>query len=91
MTLTTTNAELNLTTNEAIVLQQVHEDGEDDTKTLSRMLGMSRQHMMAILGHLKRKGLVVIDGGYDGLWVHLTRKGQQLMHYMWPEAHGTYA
>lgn len=29
---------MNLTTNEAIVLQQIHEDGEDDARTLSRML-----------------------------------------------------
>lgn len=90
MTLSTTDAELSLTTNEAIVLQQVHEDGEDDTKTLSRMLGMSRQHMMAVIGRLKRKGLVAIDGSYDGLWVHLTGKGRQLIHYMWPEARGMY-
>jgi DNA-binding MarR family transcriptional regulator len=77
---------MNLTTNEAIVLQQIHEDGEDDARTLSRMLGMSRHHVLSIVGRLKSKGLVAIEGAYDGLWVHLTREGRRLMNYVWPEA-----
>ena len=80
-----------LTPNEALVLQQIHDDGEDDTRSLARMFGMSRAHMMSIVSHLKQKGLVTIKGGYDGLWVHVTRKGTQLMHYLWPEAQAYYA
>lgn len=80
-----------LSLSEAIVLQQVHEDGEDDTAALSKALGMSREHTLNVIAHLKRKGLVAIDGEYDGLWVHLTRKGLRLMRYLWPEAHSVFA
>lgn len=75
-----------LSLSEAIVLQQVLEDGEDDTSSLARALGMSKEHTLNVIAHLKRKGLVSIDGDYQGLWVHLTRKGRRLMHYLWPEA-----
>jgi len=80
-----------LTPSEAIVLQQVHEDGEDDPRTLARMLGMSRQHVLNIIAHLKHKGLIAIDGGYDGLWVHLTNKGRRLISYLWPESRSVFA
>lgn len=86
--ITTTQA---LSLSEAIVLQQVHEDGEDDTSTLARALGMSKEHTLNVISHLKRKGLVVIDGEYDGLWVHLTRKGRRLIRYLWPEARNVFA
>ncbi|HMS92826.1 MAG TPA: winged helix DNA-binding protein [Candidatus Saccharibacteria bacterium] len=79
-----------LTPNEAIVLQQVHEDGEDDTRTLAQQLGMSRQHILTIIERLKSKGLVAIDSSLDGLWVRLTRKGQHIMRQLWPEAHGAF-
>ncbi len=80
-----------LTLSEAIVLQQVHEDGEDDTGSLAKALGMSRESTLNVIAHLKRKGLVAIDGSYDGLWVHLTRKGRRLIHYLWPEAYSVFA
>jgi DNA-binding MarR family transcriptional regulator len=80
-----------LSLSEAIVLQQVHEDGEDDTRSLATALGMSREHTLNVIARLKRKGLVAIDGDYDGLWVHLTRKGRRLIHYLWPEARGILA
>ena len=80
-----------LSLSEAIVLQQVHEDGEDDTAALAKALGMSREHTLNVVAHLKRKGLVAIDGEYDGVWVHLTRKGLRLMRYLWPEAHSVFA
>ena len=80
-----------LTPNEAIVLQQVHEDGEDDTSTLASQLGMSRHHVLSIIEQLKHKGLVAIDSDLDGLWVRLTHRGQQIMQYLWPEARGRFA
>lgn len=79
-----------LSLSEAIVLQQVHEDGEDDAASLAKALGMSRERTLNVISHLKRKGLVAIDGEYDGLWVHLTRKGRRLMQYLWPEAHSAF-
>ena len=80
-----------LTPNEAIVLQQVHEDGEDDTRTLASTLGMSRHHVLTIIERLERKGLIAIDNDFDGLWVRLTRKGQYIMRQIWPEARGAFA
>lgn len=77
---------LDLTTNEAIILQQIHEDGEDDTDTLAQMLDMSRPSIMNVVAHLKKRGLISIDDGYDGLWVRLTKKGRQFMNYIWPES-----
>lgn len=79
-----------LTPNEAIVLQQVHEDGEDDTRTLAQQLGMSSRHVLMIIEQLKGKGLVAINSDFNGLWVRLTRKGQHIMRQLWPEAHGAY-
>ena len=76
-----------LTTSEAIVLQQLHEEGEDDARSLARMLGMSRHHTMAVVRTLRRKGLVMIDNN-DELWIRLTSQGKQLMNYLWPEARG---
>ena len=79
-----------LTPNEAIVLQQVHEDGEDDTRTLAQQLGMSRQHILTIIERLKGKGLIAIDSDLNGLWVRLTRKGRHIMQQLWQEAHGAF-
>ena len=80
-----------LSLSEAIVLQQVHEDGEDNTLSLERALGMSRERTLNVIAHLKRKGLVAIDGEFDGLWVHLTRKGRRLINYLWPESRSVFA
>lgn len=76
---------INLSTNEAIVLQQLHEDGEDDMETLQAQLGMSRNHFMELLHNLKQKGLLIINRDYHETWVSLSRKGNQLISYMWPE------
>lgn len=84
-------ATITLSTNEAIVLQQVHEGGEDDAQSLASQLGMSRNHTMNIIQRLKQKGLVAIDSDVDGIWVHMTRRGHKLMSYMWPQAHGSFA
>jgi CTP-dependent riboflavin kinase len=77
---------INLTTSEAIVLQQVGEDVEDDAWQLAKRVGMTRRHVMSVISHLQHKGLVALDSSVGGLWVRLTRKGHQLMNYVWPEA-----
>ena len=78
-------AQNSLTPNEALILQQVHEDGEDDLSTIAIQLGMSRSYVASIIAHLKSKGLIAINASFDDLWVHLTYKGRQLVNYMWPE------
>ncbi len=80
---------IQLTTTEAIVLQQVSEDGEDDVRTLASQLGMSRSSLFATIDRLKHKGLIAMNSSFDDLWVRLTRKGQQMMRYMWPESQMT--
>ena len=41
--------EINLTTNEALVLQQVYEDGSDDAAMLAAQMGMPRRTAMNVL------------------------------------------
>lgn len=57
----------NLTSNEAIVLQQIYEDGEDDVRTLAQMLGMSAKSVVAVVAHLKKRGLVAISNDLGDL------------------------
>lgn len=77
--------EINLTTNEALVLQQVYEDGSDDAAMLAVQMGMPRRTAMHVLADLRRKGLMAIDQAHGDAWVRLTR-GKRLVQRIWPEA-----
>ena len=77
---------IDLTTTEALVLQQVHEDGEDDLPSLSRQLGISRRYALAIVASLKRKGLLVVTDSYHQLWVRPSVRGKRMIRYIWPQA-----
>lgn len=81
----------NLSTNEALVLQQVYEDGEENARTLARQLNLSRPHVVTILSRLRQKGLISLDSDMDGLWTRVTKNGSQLIRSMWPDAKGTFA
>ena len=78
--------EVNLTTNEALILQQIYEDGGDDVVVLAGQVGLSRRTVMNILADLRRKGLMVIDQIYGDAWVRLTARGKRLVQKIWPEA-----
>lgn len=78
--------EVNLTTNEALILQQVYEDGGDDATILSGQVGLSRRTAMNVLVDLRRKGLMAIDQAYGDAWVKLTVRGKRLVQRIWPEA-----
>jgi hypothetical protein cdiviTM7_02395 len=78
--------EATLITNEALVLQQVYEDGGDDAVMLAAQMGMPRRTVMHVLVDLRRKGLMVIDQAYDDAWVQLTTRGKRLVQRIWPEA-----
>lgn len=78
--------EINLTTNEALVLQQVYEDGVDDAAALAAQMGMPRRTAMHVLADLRHKGLMAIDQAYDDVWVRLTMRGKRLVQRIWPEA-----
>ncbi len=78
--------EVNLTTNEALILQQIYEDGSDDVVVLAGQVGLSRRTVMNILADLRRKGLMAIDQIYGDVWVRLTARGKWLVQKIWPEA-----
>ena len=78
--------EINLTTNEALVLQQVYEDGGDEATMLAAQMGMPRRTAMHVLVDLRRKGLMAIDQAYGDAWVRLTTRGKQLVQRIWLEA-----
>ena len=78
--------ETTLTTNEALVLQQVYEDGGDEAAILAAQMGIPRRTAMNILADLRRKGLMVIDQAYGDAWVRLTTRGKRLVQRIWPEA-----
>lgn len=75
----------NLTTNEALVLQQVYEDGSDEAAMLAAQMGIPRRTAMNVLADLRRKGLMAIDQVYGDAWVRLTTRGKRLVQRIWPE------
>ena len=77
--------ELNLTTNEALVLQQVYEDGSDDIAMLAVHVLIPRRTVMNVLTDLRRKGLMAIEQAYGGAWVRFTARGKRLVQQIWPE------
>lgn len=76
---------VNLTSDEALVLQQIAENGEDDVIGLSRGLSMSRSQVAKQLDRLRAKKLVTIKATCGDLWVRVSKRGRQLVNYMWPE------
>lgn len=76
---------VNLTSDEALVLQQIAENGEDDVIGLSRGLRMSRSRVAQQLERLRAKKLVTIKSACGDLWVRASKRGRQLVNYMWPE------
>ena len=75
----------NLTTDEALVLQQINECGEEDIIGLTQSLRMSRPKLMTQLTHLKNKGLIKIKTTTGDWWISMSRRGQQMVRSMWPE------
>lgn len=80
------NNKVDLTTDEVIVLQQIHQDGEDDVYSLAQLTGIPRNYLMKILTSLKHKGLVVLNSTYEDIWARVTIKGRRLVRVIWPEA-----
>jgi DNA-binding MarR family transcriptional regulator len=76
---------ITLNNEDAIVLQQISELGEEDVIGLQQSLGMNRGRVLASIESLRRKGLITVHRISDDWWFHLSRKGKQLTQYMWPE------
>lgn len=73
--------EINLTTNEALVLRQVYEDGGDEAAMLAVQMGMPCRTAMNVLVDLRRKGLMATRP-----MATLTTCGKRLVQRIWPEA-----
>lgn len=76
---------VNLSTEDALVLQQISESGEEDVVSLTQTLGMHRQRILASLERLRQKGLIKIKRTADDWWIYLSTKGKNLSSYVWPE------
>ena len=73
------NKQMDLSVNEALILQQVYEDGVDDVDSIVDQAGMPKKVTMNVLTELKSKGLLtVIQQTYGKILVSVNT--------MWPEA-----
>ena len=78
---------MDLSVNEALILQQVYEDGVDDVDNIVDQAGMPKKVTMTVLTELKSKGLLtVIEQTYGKILVSVTSQGKKLVNAMWPEA-----
>ena len=81
------NKQVDLSVNEALILQQVYEDGVDDVDNIVDQAGMPKKVTMNVLTELKSKGLLtVIQQTYGKILVSVTSQGKKLVNAMWPEA-----
>ena len=79
--------QMDLSVNEALILQQVYEDGVDDVDNIVDRAGMPKKVTMNVLTELKSKGLLtVIQQTYGKILVSVTSQGKKLVNAMWPEA-----
>lgn len=79
--------QMDLSVNEALILQQVYEDGVDDVDNIVDQAGMPKKVTMNVLTELKSKGLLtVIQQTYGKILVSVTSQEKKLVNAMWPEA-----
>ena len=79
--------QMDLSVNEALILQQVYEDGVDDVDNIVDQAGIPKKVTMNVLTELKSKGLLtVIQQTYGKILVSVTSQGRKLVNAMWPEA-----
>ena len=79
--------QMDLSVNEALILQQVYEDRVDDVDSIVDQAGMPKKVTMNVLTELKSKGLLtVIQQTYGKILVSVTSQGKKLVNTMWPEA-----
>lgn len=76
---------VSLSAEDAMVLQQISETGEEDLISLEQMLNMKRGRVMASLENLRKKGLITVQRNAGDWWVHMSTKGKELTRYVWPE------
>lgn len=74
---------IELPTDYALVLQQVHADGEEDFANLAETLNYDRRRLSHIIGALQNKGLVVISWKHSDGWISLSSRGRRLVETLW--------
>ena len=68
---------VDLSVNEALILQQVFEEGEDEVDNIVDQAGMPKKITMNVLSGLKSKGLLtIIHHAYGRILVSVTRQGK---------------
>ena len=80
-----------LTPNQAMLLQQIYEDDEDDIRSLSYELGISRTNAIRGILKLEQKGLVDLHDSFDGLVLRVSGRGKTVVRKLWPEAKALFA
>jgi hypothetical protein len=71
---------------QALVLQQINELGEEDFSGLARGLHFGRAKLAEIIQSLHHKRLIIVRrASYADILVRLSAKGQQVIHMVWPE------
>lgn len=76
---------INLSNDDALVLQQISETGEEDVISLASGLGIHKGKIIAILENLRRKGLITIERTASDWWVQISQKGKEFTSYVWPD------
>ena len=75
---------------QALVLQQINELGEEDFTGLSQGLRIGRAKLAEIIQILHHKRLILVrKSAYAEVWVRLSTKGQEVMRSIWPESAGS--
>lgn len=78
----------------ALVLQTVHENGEEDFANLAETLRFDRQRLTHIIDALRHKGLIYLTSpatiGMGDAWIRVSAKGRKCMATIWPESGMSY-
>ena len=73
----------NLSQTEVLILQQINQDYEDSVSDLAYELKEPKHKIVHQIHRLKQKGLIAVSSSYKGIWISLTRKGHDLIRYLW--------
>lgn len=77
----------------ALVLQTVHESGEEDFANLAETLRFDRPRLAHIVESLRHRGLIYFSRSAGALgrsstdvWIRLSAKGRKIVETIWPES-----
>lgn len=73
----------------ALVLQTVHENGEEDFANLAETLRFDRPRLAHIVDALRHKGLIYLNrsaGAGSEAWIRVSAKGRKCIATIWPES-----